>query len=633
MEQLKNFIDSFVSYFHNAGQTMQFGIILILVVVGLLILISLWRLFKFLFKKIVSLFSKKEEKVEVDPAPAQNSLSSSAVVIPPQESSAGPETRVLSYLDDEIRKFKTNMGSIPVEELKEEKEFPASPYSMDSLSREQFSELSERKKKDIRKRLKNLNLRDLKRQQAYYTKKSQTSSESMEKETVSFQALLLSRDKAQNDCSELYNQHKSSYSSAKTTQEKVFADSVPVEQNMLKIRAQLDDLIAEKERLLAALEKNRASINGCVEESDKAVISAYQYVEVSTKSINTTCAKHHEDASAYLGSVSELNLFNNNLFHSLENFTTFAKERAEATFALECIEENILAIQAAEEEQKRKEAEEAERIRKEKEAERERIRLEKKAEAERRTREKEEAEALAKAEAEQKEKERQLQLQQEEILALKEKAELALSKAEDLNRRSAAVEREKAEVEAKKQALAEERERERAEREAQKAAAKAEREAKEAERKAQKAAREKAELDRLMELTEEEKEVRRMLAEINEALPSRSSLAAEEGFVNEKRLNEIKESQATLENEQAKRAAEKEAMRLAVEKKQKEIMANSSALDDESNSREQRMEALREQWRLERENKERFEAEQARKALEVEERKKALADANNASGQ
>lgn len=645
MDTIKNFTDSFVSFFQDTELTLKFGIILIFAVIGLFVLITISRLVIFLVKRIIAALSKEDTQIEatvdtkssVPPAPINH----------PQDVAITQETKVISYLDEELRKFKTNMNSIYVEELKEERAVTPSPYAIDNLSHENFSELSEGKKKNIKSRFKNLSLKDLNRQHIAYTKKQQSSVESMERDGITFRALLLNRDKAENNCADLYSQHKTSLAYAKSNQEQIFSNSKNIEQDILKKKEELERKSAERSRLLAELEKNGAEINECIVEAGKVVISAYQYVEASQKCISKDCNKYREDVAAYLSSVSELNIINNDLFRCLESYTEFAKSNTEYTYALECINDDILAAQAAIEEQKRLEAEEAERIRKEKEAERERIRKEKeaererialmkKAEAERQAQKKAEAEKRAQEEAEQKEKEKQqaiLIAQQEEILESNQKAQSALDKAEELDKRAKLLEQEKAELEEQKRVLLEERERDRVEKEKLQAAVKAEKEAREAEQKAQKAAREKAELEALEELTEEEKEMRRRLEQMNNELPSRSSTAAEEGFVDEKRLNEIRESQVTLENEQAKRIAEKEALRLSIEQNQQRILENNSALDNEDNSPEERMEAIREQWRLERENKERFEAEQARKALEVQERKKALADSNNTSEQ
>lgn len=649
MENFRELIDAFVKFYSSAEVPLKFGIILILCVVALMLLVYIPRSIVFLIQAIIARVTGKKKKKEE--APAEQASAPTGISVGGYNITAENERRTAQYFGEELRKFHSEIDSIQMEDLIEEQEVPHADYSTENLEGKSKFQLSEKQKLEIRQRFEGMNTKELKLQKAAHIKKTREASGIVSEANTTYRALLSSRETVEDQCTTLYERHLASLARAKECQEKVKDGRRDIGNELSATKEALDRGVVEKEKILLELEKNKQKNAENAEKGGKLVIAAQNFVTTTKREIIETGIQYRDDAAAYLSRRSELEEINKNLSESLDSYGKNLRQTVCCEYALTCIEERITAIQKALEEKKRREEEEAARIKKEQEEEKARIAREKaekkaeekrlaqeKAEAERKAREAAAREAAERAEAERARKEAEEKAEAERLAILQaqqemnesnQRADSAASKAAELDNRAKALEEQEAAIEAEKLSLAEEKKREKAEKEQKKAAAKAERERKEAQEKAERAAREKAELEALEDLTEEEKEMRRKVEEANQEFNPRSSLAAEEGFVNEQRIAEIEESQRMLADEQAKRQAEKDARQKAVEKKHSKILENDAIIDDESMTPEERMEALRKQWREERENREKFEAEKSRRARETEQRRKELSSMNS----
>ena len=633
MENFRELINAFVNFYSSAEVPLKFGIILILCVVALMLLVYIPKGIVGIIQWIISLFSKKKENPKDENSSLEEQPSFNLVTpIGYAALNSDKERRTAQYFEDELRKFGSDIDAIHFETLKEEKAVAPSLYTADDISDENRFELSDQRKAEIRRRFENLGTKELKRQQVACAKKQETVSKELGEINLTYRALLVSRDQAQDRCATLHQTHKSSLQKTRECQDRVRLNAEECKQGIARTKATLDQEIFEKDRILEELEQNRKDINATMETGGKQIISAHALYASSKREIDETQTLYREDTAAYLGGVSELNAINNDLSNYLGKYESGSRQKLELAYSVECIGDILAEIQKELEEKRIREAEEAakrDREKAEKKAEERRLAKEK-AEAERKARE-EAAEERARKEAEEKAEAERLAIQQarSKMNASNQRADDAATKEAELDERARALDEEKAEIEAQKLSLAEERARDRSEREKQKATAKAERERKEAQEKAEKAAREKAELEALEDLTEEELQMRRKVEQANSEFSPRSALAAEEGFVTEQRIAEIEESQRTLDEERAKREAERDARQKAVDDNHSRIMAAEATIADESMTPEERTEALRQSWRAERENKEKFAAEKARKALETEQRRQELAAMRN----
>ncbi len=544
-------VKAIVSFYKNSDATVKFGIILVLALAALLIVVGIVKLVILILRRTVRSKDNEEEYVEQKPVNTPKQFYEAAQVDYSLGTITASERRTISCLSEEIAKFGSTMRTVESEEFSEEKNITPSEYAESDIEDEKLTTISDRKKRDVKKNFKGLSIKTLNKEKKVYLKKQKNSTESVQKAGALYRQLIADRDKAQNDCADLYASHIDSLAIVKETKEKVIEESHPIESCIIKARSSLETKTAEKEKIFEQVEANRKEIAMCTGVANESVIAAYQFIDNAHAKLNSARAKYRRDTGAYVEGVARLNQINDNLEQCLAHYSELSKDGAESAFAIECIDEAIVAVEAEIAEMKRKKALEEERRRKAKEEEKERKKAEKASQAEEKKRQKQEE---------------KLKAQHQDIQETNQKAEEAMSRAEELDKRAEDLAKEEAEIEAQKRAIDEERERERMEKEDQKAAQKAEEERKAAEKRA----KQKAELEALEELTEEEKEMRRQLERMNNELASRSSIAAEEGFVNQKRLEEIMNSQKALENEQAKRAAQKEATRLAQEKKASE---------------------------------------------------------------
>lgn len=541
-------LKTFASFYKDSDATVKFGIILVLALVALLAVVGVVKLIMLIVKKTSRSRDEDEEYTEPKPVNTQRQFYEVAEVDFSLSTITASERRTISCLSEEVAKFGANMRTIESESFTEEKNFTPSEYDESDIADEKLSTLTDRRKRDVKKNFRGLSIKTLKKEKNVYLKKQKSCADGAEKAGELYKKLITDRDNAQNDCAELYAKHIDSLNLAREAREKVIEDSHPIESEIIKARSSLETKTTEKEKIFEQVEENRKEIAQCTIVANETVIAAYQFIDNSHATLASARNKYRKDTVAYSDGVAKLGQINESLDRCLDHYSKLSKDSAESAYAIECIDEAIAATEAEIAEMKRKKVLEEERRRKAKAEEKARKKAQKIAEAEERKRQKQEE---------------KLKAHHQDIQETNQKAEEALSRAEELDKRAEDLEREEAEIEAQKRAIDEERERERMEKEDKKAAQKAEEERKKAEQRE----KQKQELEALEELSEEEKEMRRELERMNGELSSRSSEAAEEGFVSQKRLEEIMNSQKALENEQAKRAAQKEAMRLEMEKK------------------------------------------------------------------